>query len=198
MRKLTLADVKDLVEYEKIRGPFRQRIIDIKKRRRVSVGDKVSLVFENTETALSQVQEMTRAERIVDPAKIQFEIDTYNALIPDAGELSATLFIEITTADDLRAELDRLLGLDGQGVVSISLGDAGKVEGLFETGHSNERRISAVHYVKFRFTPAQRRAFIESPTAGRPIFLEISHPNYRHREELGAGVVAALAEDLSS
>ena len=198
MRKLTLADVKDLVEYEKIRAPFRQRIIGIKKRRRVSVGDKVSLVFENTETALSQVQEMTRAERIVDPAKIQFEIDTYNALIPDAGELSATLFIEITTAGDLRAELDRLLGLDGQGVVSISLGDAGKVEGLFETGHSNEQRISAVHYVKFRFTPAQRRAFIESPRTGRPIFLVISHPNYRHREELGAGVVAALAEDLSS
>lgn len=198
MRKLTLVDVKDLVEYEKIRAAFRQRIIDLKKRRRVSVGDKVSLVFENTETALSQVQEMTRAERIVDPAKIQFEIDTYNALIPDTDELSATLFIEITTVGDIRAELDRLVGLDRQGVVSISMGEAGDVEGLFETGHSDEQRISAVHYVKFRFTPSQRRVFIESSAAGRSVFLVISHPDYRHRAELSAEVVAALAEDLSS
>ena len=198
MRKLTLADVRDLVEYERIRAPFRQRIIELKNRRRVSVGDKVSLVFENTETALAQVQEMVRAERIVDPSKIQFEIDTYNALIPEPGELSATLFIEITSAGDIRADLDRLIGLDGRDVVAISLGDAGSVGGLFETGHSNERRISAVHYVKFRFTHAQRRAFIESAGAERPIFIGISHPSYQHRAELAADVISALAEDLSS
>ena len=197
MRKLTLADVKDLFEYEKTRAEFRQRIIELKKRRRVSVGDKVSLVFENTETALSQVQEMVRAERIVDPAKIQFEIDTYNALIPDEGDLSATLFIEITTAGDLRTELDRLIGMDAAGVVSIELDGAERVEGHFETGHSNEQRISAVHYVTFRFTPAQRRAFLEASSARRPISLVIDHPNYRHRAELGADVAASLAEDLS-
>ena len=198
MRKLTLADVKDLVAYEKTRASFRQRIIDLKNRRRVSVGDKVTLVFENTETALSQVQEMARAERIVDPVKLQFELDTYNALIPDPGELSATLFIEITSADSIRNDLDALIGLDGRGVVSISLGEAGSVEGVFESGHSNEHRISAVHYVRFRFTPEQQRALVESGRTGRPVSLVISHPNYRHRTELGADLVAALAEDLSS
>ena len=198
MRKLTLSDVKDLVEYEKTRASFRRHIIELKNRRRVSVGDKVSLVFENTETALSQVQEMVRAERIVDPAKIQFEIDTYNALIPDEGELSATLFIEITEAGAIRTDLDRLLGLDEPGVVTFDLDEAGTVGGLFETGHSNEERISAVHYVKFRFTPDQRRVFAHSRHTGHPISLVISHPNYKHRTVLGAGVVAALVEDLNS
>ena len=193
MQKLTIADIKDLVEYEKIREGFRRRIIEVKARRRVTVGDRVSFVFENRETALSQVQEMVRAERIVDPQKIQFEIDTYNALIPAPGELSATLFIEITDAADIRRELDRLIGLDGPGVVWFDLGSAGRVGGLFEAGHSNEERISAVHYVKFPFAPAQREAFSQAGD----LFLVIDHPAYRHRALVADATRRALAEDLA-
>ena len=196
MQKLMLADVRDLVEYERSRSEYRQRIIELKRRRRVTVGDRVSLVFENRETVLSQVQEMVRAERIVEPAKIQFEIDTYNALIPEPGGLSATLFIEITTAPDLRAELDRFIGLDRPGTVYFDLGEAGRVEGLFETGHSNKERISAVHYVTFPFTQDQRRAFLEVAGAGRRLSLVVDHPNYRHRAALGTEILKVLAEDL--
>jgi hypothetical protein len=39
---------------------------------------------------------MIRAEHIVDPVKVQEELDVYNALLPDPDELSATLLIEIT------------------------------------------------------------------------------------------------------
>jgi len=35
-------------------------------------------------------------ERIFDPAKVQDELDIYNALLPGRDELSATLLIEIT------------------------------------------------------------------------------------------------------
>ncbi|HZI93119.1 MAG TPA: DUF3501 family protein [Patescibacteria group bacterium] len=193
MQKLTIHDVKDLVEYEKVRDSFRRRIIETKARRRVTVGDRVSLVFENRETALSQVQEMVRAERIVDPEKIQFEVDTYNALIPAPGELSATLFIEITDAADIRRELDRLIGLDAPGVVWFDLGAAGRADGLFEAGHSNEERISAVHYVKFPFSPAQRAAFLQIPE----LFLVVDHPAYRHRASIADVTRRALAEDLA-
>jgi len=191
--ELTLADVKDLVAYEKEREAFRRRIIELKSRRRLSVGDRVSLVFENRETALSQVQEMVRAERIVDPEKIQFELDTYNALIPGPGELSATLFIEITGSDDIRKELDRLIGLDAPQRVGFDLGDAGRAWGRFESGHSNESRISAVHYVKFPFTPAQVKA-LAAPD--RPALLAIDHPAYRHRVEVPDVVRRELLADL--
>jgi len=193
--RLTLADVKDLVEYERVREAFRRRIIELKARRRVNVGDRVSLVFENRETALSQVQEMVRAERIVDPEKIQFEIDTYNAMIPDPGELSATLFIEITNAADVRTELDRLLGLDAPGVVRFDLGGGGAADGRFEAGHSNASRISAVHYVRFPFTPAQAAALADTR---KPAWLAIEHPAYRHRTELSEVVRRELAADLQA
>ncbi|HEY3174936.1 MAG TPA: DUF3501 family protein [Candidatus Polarisedimenticolia bacterium] len=196
MRRLTLADLTAPGEYERTRAEFRRRIIELKRHRRVTVGDRVSLVFENRETALSQVQEMVRAERIVEPEKIQFEIDTYNALIPEPGGLSATLFIEITTAPDLRAELDRFIGLDRPGTVFFDLGKAGRVEGAFEKGHSDAQRISAVHYVTFDFTPDQRRAFMEAAGAGSSLSLAIEHPNYRHRAVVSEEVLKSLAEDL--
>lgn len=194
--KLTLDDVGDPATYEAGRAATRQRIIDLKRRRRVTVGDRVSLVFENRETVLSQVQEMVRAERILEPEKIQFEIDTYNALIPGPGCLSATLFIEITAGTDLRAELDRFIGLDQPGTVWLDLGAAGRVEADFEAGHSNTVRISAVHYITFRLTPDQRRAFLAAAEAGHGASLAVEHGEYRHRTALTGENLRALAEDL--
>lgn len=59
-----------------MRDAMRGHVIDIKKQRRVPVGDRVSLVFENHETVLYQIQEMVRAEHITSPEGIQDEIDT--------------------------------------------------------------------------------------------------------------------------
>src|SRR5215470_102520 len=95
MNKVSLDDIMGISAYEKIRENFRRGIIDLKQKRRVSVGDRVSLVFENRDTVIFQIQEMVRAERIVDLDKIREEIEVYNGLIPDPGELSATLFLEI-------------------------------------------------------------------------------------------------------
>ena len=58
-----------------MRDAFRGHVIDIKKRRRVPVGDHVTLVFENRDTVLYQIQEMVRAERITSPEAIEDEID---------------------------------------------------------------------------------------------------------------------------
>ena len=79
MRKVVASDLLDLTTYEKERDRLRRQVIALKESRRVALGDRISLLFENTRTVLSQVQEMIRAERIVDPEKIQFELDTYNA-----------------------------------------------------------------------------------------------------------------------
>jgi len=195
MEKLTIADIKGPEDYEKVRADFRRRVIELKERRRFLLGDRVSLTFENRDTALSQIQEMVRTERLVDKEKIQFEIDTYNALIPGPGELSATLFIEITDAADIRTELDRFIGLDGAGMVFFEVGGEGRVEGRFEKGHSNAARISAVHYVKFPFTDPQRDAFHDMT---RRVALRIDHPSYRHETILSNDLRGALSEDLRS
>src|SRR5574341_953144 len=95
MKKIVLNDILGFAAYEKIRPEFRQEIIEKKKNRRVSVGDQISLVFENRDTVIFQIQEMLRAEKITDLDKIREEIAVYNEFIPNPGELSATLFIEI-------------------------------------------------------------------------------------------------------
>ena len=43
---------------------------------------------------------------MVDDNEIKFEVDTYNELIPERNELSATLFIEVDDPQLLRPVLD--------------------------------------------------------------------------------------------
>src|SRR5690348_5841066 len=97
MTKLTLKDILGPSAYERVRDERRRRVIELKRRRRVHVGPNVSLVFENRDTMTSQIEEMCRAEKLTEPAKIQEELDVYNAVLPDEGQLAATLFVEVST-----------------------------------------------------------------------------------------------------
>ena len=63
MKNVTLDEVMGLERYEQVRPEFRQRIIELKKNRRVHVGDQIAFVFENHDTMHFQVQEMLRAEQ---------------------------------------------------------------------------------------------------------------------------------------
>ena len=110
---------------------------------------------------LFQIQEMCRAERIIDDAKVQDEIDVYNALLPGPGELSATLFIEIADKDQIKPVLDRFMGIDTGQHVWIQVGGGLRVPGEFEAGHSDEEKgkLAAVHFVRFVFSDAAVRAF---------------------------------------
>ena len=110
-RKIERSDVLNFFEYEKVRAEMRARIIELKRIRRVMVGRHLSFVFENRDTVLFQIQEMCRVERITDGAKIQDEIDVYNALLPAPNELSASLFIEITEKEEIQPVLDRFMGI---------------------------------------------------------------------------------------
>lgn len=192
MDTLRLKDIKPLSEYEPIRKEFRERIIALKKRRRVALGDRITLVFENRDTILFQIQEMMRVEHIYDPAKIQNELDTYNPLIAGRGELSATLFIEITESERIKEILDGLQGIDDGRSIFIELGPD-RIYGEFEAGHSKEDKLSAVHYVRFRLSPEQRAAFRGD---GTPAALVADHPKYRTRIVLDNAVRRELSGDL--
>jgi hypothetical protein len=175
MNLLTPQDLLPAAEYEHNRPAIRQRIIALKKRRRISVGTLITLVFENRETLLFQIQEMIRTERIFDPDKIQEECDVYNALLPGRNELSATLFIEITDSEKIQELLDSFQNIDRGDSVALKVGDTSSFA-HFETGHSKEDKISAVHFARFP-APPTLRTLLAQPEV--PAFLTTSHPNYR-------------------
>ena len=195
--RIALSDLKDLTAYEKVRDEVRARVIELKKARRIALGDNLTLLFENRETVLFQIQEMIRAERIVDERKIQDEIDAYAVLLPSPGELSATLFIEIPdiarmSTVQMREAVNRFQGLD-RDAVWLHVGGA-KVAARFEGGHTREEKMAAVHYVRFAVPAGVRAALADLSQAVR---LVVEHPRYRGEAVVPPALRAEMARDLA-
>lgn len=195
MQKILRADVKDLVQYEKVRDEMRRRLIALKRARRVAVGDRLTFLFENRDTVLFQIQEMIRTERMVDEARICEEIEINNELIPGERELSATMFIEVDEPGRIREVLDRLQGIDRGEHVYFQTGERFRVTGAFESGRSKEDKISAVHYVRFPFSEAARDAFLDVRV---PVELVVDHPRYKERTTIEGETRQRLIEDLTA
>jgi hypothetical protein len=192
-RAIALGDVINFFEYEKVREERRRRVIALKAKRRVAVGPYLSFVFENRETLLFQIQEMCRAERIIDDARVQDEIDVYSALLPAPGELSATLFIEIADKEQIKPVLDRFMGIDTGRHVWLELAPGTMVPGVFEAGHSDEEKgkLAAVHFVRFALSPEAMNAFRTGE-----VYLVVDHPATRARTRLSDETKAELLTDL--
>ena len=193
MNPVERGEILNLYEYEKVREVRRQEVIELKRRRRVQVGRYLSFVFENHQTIWFQIQEMIRAERIVDDAKVGDELEVYNGLLPKPGELAATMFIEIGDPAAIKPVLDALLGIDTRDYVRMEI-DGRPIVGRFEAGHSDEEfgKLSAVHFVRFEVPPDARKTFARSEVA-----LVVDHPNERARAILSADTKTTLAEDLA-
>lgn len=195
-RPIRVDDVVDLRAYERVRDRYRRRVIELKRRRRVALGPILTAVFECADTVRFQVQEMARAERIATDEGIQQELDVYNPLLPDVGELSATLFVQLTTEEELRHWLPRLVGIEralvfelGDPVMTVvpSVPEATHAEAL-----TRETVTAAVHYVRFAFPPDARAIF----SGEGPVALAVRHPAYEARTVLSPEVRAELAGDI--
>lgn len=191
MRKVKPEEILDLTAYEKVRPDFLEKMIAYKRSRRVSVGEQLCFVFENRDTVIFQIQEMTRAERTVAPEAIAEECAVYNELVPDAHQLSATLMIEIPDLSKVKGELDRLVGIDEH--VFMEVGHEA-VAATFDAKQFEEERISAVQYVRFPLGP-ERAARFRDPSV--PVTLRIDHPNYRAETRIEGEWRASLAADLA-
>ena len=191
MRKLTVDDIVDHRAYERERDEFRGRIIAMKKRRRIALGDLLTITFENTDTMRFQVQEMARAERMLTDAAIAGEVATYNELIPNDGELSGTLFVELTDDALLREWLPKLINI--QHHVHFALADGSRVDAVpdDEARLTRDDVTATVHYLKFSFTPEQRELLASSPTQ-----LVVDHPEYRAVAQLSDDQRSELVGDL--
>lgn len=190
MRPLSRRDILGPKLYAPVRDDLRREIIARKAARRLILGDRASLVFENRDTLRLQIEEMCRTENLTTDDKIQEEIDVYNTMLPSPTELSATLFLEIPRDEDPRQALGRLIGLDEH--LILHAGEH-RARARFEEGRQTEDRISAVQYVRFALTPEQREAV---RTPGTKLAMEIDHPNYRVRVEMSEETRASIARDL--
>jgi len=192
-RGLTLDDVLDLRAYERVREDYRSRVISRKRNRRVSLGPIMTLVFECVDTVRFQVQEMARVEKIISDEAMQVELDIYNRLLPGERELSATLFIELTSDHDLREWLPRLVGIERR--IGISM-DGDAVASVPEAEHAaaltRDTMTPAVHYLRFGFTEAQVGAFRDAAE----VAVVATHPAYEAQTVLPPPVRAELLGDL--
>lgn len=191
-RKLTLDDIVDLRAYEREREALRARVLDLKSRRRLSLGHIVTITFENRETMRHQIQEMARVEKLITDEAIQEELDIYNPMVPEPGQLCATVFIELTSDEQMRLWLPKLVGIERSFV--FRLADGQQVRCVAEEQHESQLTrtdvTAAVHYVRFEFTPEQVDAFVDG------VVLTIDHPEYLEAIELLPATVAELRGDL--
>ena len=192
-RPLGLDDILDLRAYERVRDEYRRRVVELKSRRRVGLGPVISLVFENPETVRFQIQEMARAERISTDEGIRDELEVYNRLLPGDGELSATLFIELTSEGELRNWLPRLVGIERAIGIELSSGEVAMStpEETHAQALTRADVTPAVHYIRFALAPAQIDALAVGPAA-----LVARHREYEARTPLEEPTRAELVGDL--
>jgi hypothetical protein len=191
MDLLTNADILGKDAYEQERADIRRRIMLQKERRRVLIGDHMSVHFESRDTMRYQVQEMLRAESSWQrPGALEEELAAYNALIPRTGELSATLMIEYTSAAERALMLPRFVHIDQH--LWLHIGDAAPVLATFDGGQIDERKVSAVQYVRWRLSLEQRVLLARDGTVVR---LVVDHPAYAAQAVLAEETRKAVMHD---
>ena len=189
VRPITRRDIKGPALYGPIRDDYRKRVIELKRDRRVLLGDRVSMVFENRHTMQVQIEEICRVENLTRDDQIEAEIAVYNELMPTPTSFAATLFIELPPEADAYVALKELVGLDEH--VVLHLGEQ-TIRAAFEPGRQTSEKISAVQYLRFPLTP-ELAALLATP--GTAMAVEIDHPNYRHRVACPEVLRASLAAD---
>jgi hypothetical protein len=183
-----------LEAYAKERAAFRARVIAHKRNRTVHLGEHVTLLFEDGLTIRYQIQEMLRIEKMFEESGIEQELEAYNPLIPDGSNLKATMLVEYEDEAERRAALARLRGIEDAVWVRVAGFAAVPAIADEDLDRENDTKTSAVHFVRFEFTPPMAAAF----KAGATVAMGVDHPNYR--AEVGAippAVQQSLASDFS-
>ncbi len=193
MRPIDRSEIRDAAIYERIRAEARREMIELKSRRRVRVGQSVSLVFLNRATVLHQLQEGLRAERIIDESAIAREIQIANELLPPRDGLVGELYIELSNSERIREDLERFAGLDRGDHLRLEMGEAGRFSGQLAPAGGSEGRLACVYSVRFQLGAEGARWFRDP---AKPVLMVIDHPGYSARAPVEGAARRAIAEDL--
>ncbi|BAB67478.1 MULTISPECIES: DUF3501 family protein [Sulfurisphaera] len=182
MVKITVQDIIPWKEYEKIRMEKIRRIAQIKDKRRVELGDRLTLLFENRDTVLHQIQEMVYLDRLEDEKDIQHEINVYSSLLPCNGKIKATLYINAYDFNDLKKVFSELKGIYNS--VFLKVGEK-LIQGEPEAGREQGDEFSTVQYLTFDLE-GEKSTQIE-------VF--VLHENYKVSKKLPEDLAKELIEE---
>ena len=190
---ITPDSLMSLEAYSKWRKVHKPDVIAHRKLRTVHLGEHVTLLFESEMSIRYQIQEMLRIEKIFEEEGILSEIEAYSPLVPDGTNWKATMMIEYPDENERKRELARLIGIEDRMFVEVE-GHA-RVYAIADEDleRENDEKTSAVHFVRFEFTPAMRAAI----HAGASVKIGCDHTHYPAHVTVAPETLAALAADLT-
>jgi hypothetical protein len=194
MMSIARNSLLSLESYSKSRIAMRAKVIEHKKDRTVPLGNHVTFLFEDETTIRYQIQEMLHIEKIFDEDGIQGELNAYLPLVPDGSNLKATMQIEYENEIERAAALARLIGIEDR--VFMQVEDEAPVYAIADEDleRDNDQKTSAVHFVRFEFTPAMKARLRD----GAALQIGCDHPNYPvPTQTVEPRVRTALAKDLT-
>lgn len=193
MKKLTIAGVGTLDQYQQQRPAIRQAIIEHKKSRRVQLGPNTTLHFEDYMTMKYQVQEMIRAEHLRDAEAINDELNAYNPLIPDGRNLKCTFMIEFPDETERRQQLRKLINLEHHILIQIDGFEPVSPVADEDLERTTDGKTSAVHFMRYEFSPEM----ISAAKNGAAWKIYSDHPAYQHSvEPLPDNIASSLSRDF--
>ena len=191
--KLRREELYPLEKYAQIRNEFRDKVMAHKKNRQIQVGPHARLYFEDKLTIQYQIQEMLRAERVFEAAGIEEELEAYNPLIPDGSNWKATFMIEYDDVGERQQALARMTHIEDRVWVQVGNHERAWAIADEDMDRTNDEKTSAVHFLRFEFTPPM----ISAAKEDAPIAIGIDHDAYRWQmDSLSPEIHKALVKDF--
>jgi exoribonuclease II len=190
--KITRDSLMTLEAYATWRKEHKSEVIAHRKQRSVALGEHMTLLFEDETTIRYQIQEMLRIEKTFEEDAIQDELDAYAPLLPDGTNWKATMLIEYPDINERQRELARLIGIEDRMFVEVEGHPRVYAIADEDLDRENDEKTSAVHFVRFEFTPPMREAI----KAGAAVKLGCDHTNYPAHVTIAPEALALLAGDL--
>jgi hypothetical protein len=177
MMPLTVEELLPLDEYASRRREFfdsHRRYVE--RYRRVRIGPRLTLVFENRTTLWYRVHEVLRVARLSERREVQQELNLYNRLLPAGNLLQAALLIAIDDPTELTKELSPWQNLSGD---QLEL----QIEPLciaarLVTCRPEDRAVGTAHWVQFAMEPAEHAALARFDT---PAVFRFDNGRYTHQ-----------------
>ena len=182
MGKITIDDIIPWNEYAEIRMERVKLIVKVKSRRRIDLGNRLTLLFENRDTVVQQIQEMVYLDRLEKKEDIEREIKIYSDLLPCGGKIKATLYINAFDQEDLLKVFKELKGIYNS--VFLKVGDK-LIQGIPEAGREQGEAFSTVQYLTFDLEGAK----------SDDIEVHVIHENYRVSKKLDKDLARQLIKE---
>lgn len=193
-KSITRQDLIPLNTYRQGRVEYIEKMIAYKNKRRIKIAENISLLFENRNTVLFQIQELANSEDLIDPNELDEYIDIYAGMLPDENELSATLFIELDNQERLADLLIKLKGIEHHLTLLV---ENEPIKAVFEEEHDDREFTTSVHYLKFPLTETAKEMIANASADSVHLTIQLSHPNLTEKTVLSPDCIKSLQKDLA-